>query len=134
MINDSSSMAIAVFSSLFPRNVRFFQVNQIDFPSSPKALKRPCFGQIFCAADKFLKKHAKKFVCRLFLRNFDHKTRLFVARSPLIISIYWSQMHFQKIRVHRQKKFLKIVQRRYAWGRQGVESLRKKIGRPLPPP
>ena len=27
-----------------------------DFPSDPKALKRTCFGQFFCAADKTLKK------------------------------------------------------------------------------
>ena len=27
-------------------------VDQIDFPSSSKALKRHCFGQIFCAATK----------------------------------------------------------------------------------
>ena len=31
----------------------FFEVDQIDFPSSPKAVKRPCFGQIFCAAGNF---------------------------------------------------------------------------------
>ena len=38
----------------------YFYVDQIDFSSSPKALKRPCFGQSFCAAYKILKKQAKK--------------------------------------------------------------------------
>ena len=47
--------------------------NQIDFPSSPKAVKRPCFGQIFCAAGNFLKKQVKKAVFGHFLENFDKK-------------------------------------------------------------
>ena len=38
----------------------FFKVEQIDFPSSSKALKGPCFCQIFCAAGQFLKKQVKK--------------------------------------------------------------------------
>ena len=33
--------------------IDLFLVDQIDFPSSPRALKRPCFGQILCAAGKF---------------------------------------------------------------------------------
>ena len=44
----------------------FFLVDQIDFPSSPKAVKRPCFGQIFCAAGIFLKKQVKKAVLGTF--------------------------------------------------------------------
>ena len=35
----------------------FFKVDQNYFPSSPKALRKPCTGQIFCAAgNKLLKK------------------------------------------------------------------------------
>ena len=34
----------------------FFKVDQIDFLSSPKALKRRCLGKVFCAAGKLLKK------------------------------------------------------------------------------
>ena len=37
---------------------RFF-VDQHNFASSPKALKRPCFGQNFCTAGKILKKLKK---------------------------------------------------------------------------
>ena len=38
----------------------FFQADQIDFPKSAKAPKRPSSGHIFCAAGKILKKQAKK--------------------------------------------------------------------------
>ena len=44
---------------IFKKNV--FLVDQINILSSPKALKRRCFGQIFCAAGKFFKKQVKKF-------------------------------------------------------------------------
>ena len=48
----------------FQKNV--FLVEQMDFSSSPKALKRRCFGQVFCSAGKFFKKTGKKK-----LENFD---------------------------------------------------------------
>ena len=60
----------------------FFQVDQIDFPSSLRAVKRPCFGQIFCAAGNFLKTQVKKAVFGHFLENFDKKKRVFLARAP----------------------------------------------------
>ena len=66
----------------------FFQVDQIGFPSSLKALKRRCFGQIFCAAVKFLKKQVKKAVFGHFLENFDKKIAFF-WRALLKVSIYW---------------------------------------------
>ena len=44
----------------------FFEVGQIDFPSSPKSIKTHGHGQIFCAVGEFLKKQAKK-VFRHFL-------------------------------------------------------------------
>ena len=42
----------------FEKVLSFFKVNQIDFSSSPKALKKSCFCQIFCAAGKIFKKQA----------------------------------------------------------------------------
>ena len=46
----------------------FFQVDQIDFPSSFKAVQRPCFGQNFCCAPgNILKNQARKGVFRNFL-------------------------------------------------------------------
>ena len=47
------------FSQIFV-DLFFIRSTRIDFPSSPKALKRPCFGQILCAAGKILKKAPKK--------------------------------------------------------------------------
>ena len=50
------------------KKVLFFVVkvapDQVNFPRSPKALKRSCFGQTFCAAIKVLKKQAKPFEFR----------------------------------------------------------------------
>ena len=43
-------------------------VDQIDFPSSPKAVNSPCFGHIFSAAGKFLKKKNRS--KKLFLGTF----------------------------------------------------------------
>ena len=37
-----------------------FGLVMIDFPSSPKALRRPCFGQQFCVSRECLKKQVKK--------------------------------------------------------------------------
>ena len=51
-------------------------------PSSPKAIKRPCFGKIFCAAGNFLKNQVKKAVFGHFLENFDKKIAFFLARAP----------------------------------------------------
>ena len=59
----------------------FFEVDKIDFPSSPKALKRPCFYQRYCIA----KKQANKNVIGPFLENFAQKFRFFGARFSLKI-------------------------------------------------
>ena len=45
----------------------FFWVNQIDFPSSLKALQSFFYGQSFYAAGKILKKQVKKGVFKHFL-------------------------------------------------------------------
>ena len=37
----------------------FFRLTKLIF-RSPKAVNSPCFGHIFCAAGKFLKKQVKK--------------------------------------------------------------------------
>ena len=56
----------ADFQKMYESFDTFILVNQIDFPSSPKAQKRPFFGQIFCAAGKFKKKQVKKLFLALF--------------------------------------------------------------------
>ena len=48
------------FSKKNSKNCRHFFVDQIDFPSSPKAVKRLCCGQTVCAAGKILKKYRPK--------------------------------------------------------------------------
>ena len=40
------------------------------------------FCKIFCAAGKFLKQTVKKAVFGHFLKNFDKKSRFFLARVP----------------------------------------------------
>ena len=44
---------------------------------SRKTKKAPCFGEVFDAAGKILKKRAKKDVLRHFLENFDQKIVFF---------------------------------------------------------
>ena len=61
----------------------FFNADKIGFPSSPKALKGRCFGEIFCATGKFLKKQVEKAVFGHFMENFDKKNAFFFARGPL---------------------------------------------------
>ena len=52
----------------------FLKIDQIDFASSPNALKRRCFSQIFCASGKFLKILTKS--------RFQHLLEFFLARVP----------------------------------------------------
>ena len=61
----------------------FFKVDQIDFLSSPKALKRRCLGKVFCAAGKLLKKRSNPFL-ELF-GNFDK------------IAFLWRALRFNRI-------------------------------------
>ena len=75
----------------------FFKVDQIDFPSSPKAVKRPCFGQIFSGAVNFLEKQVKTAVFGHFLEIFDQKTRFFGARSPSKLVYIGTESAFRKI-------------------------------------
>ena len=70
----------------------FFWVDHIDFPSSPKALKRLCFGQVLCAKGKILNKQIKKGVFSHFLKNFDQKNAFFSARAPPSKLEYWRKM------------------------------------------
>ena len=62
----------------------FFEIffDQIDFPSSLKELKRPCFGQTFYAAGTISKNRPQNRVFRHFLENFDHQNCVFLARAP----------------------------------------------------
>ena len=48
----------ADFQTIFENFDDLFFVDQIDFPSSPRTLKRRFFGQIFCAAGKFSARQA----------------------------------------------------------------------------
>ena len=85
------------------------------FPSSPNALKRPCFGQTFCAAGKLKKKQAKQ--------------------SSISLSISILKGPSRKILVSVIKNgYLKIVQREDTFGRQCVDTLRKRASAPCPPP
>ena len=69
------------FSEMSPSRTEFFGHNQ--------SLKSPCFGQIICAAGKFLKKQVKKAVFKHFLKNFDKKLAFFWRALPLKGSIFW---------------------------------------------
>ena len=79
----------AYFQKNFENLVYFFEVDQIDFPSSLKALQRPRFRQNFCAEGKMWKKHDNKDVIKPFLENFDQKMAFLWRALPLKISIYW---------------------------------------------
>ena len=63
------------------RHMTHFLVDQIDFPSSRKALKRPYWA-----------KTSKKG-----FENFSQNLEFFGAISPLKFSIYWRQGPHQKI-------------------------------------
>ena len=65
--------------------------NFVSFSDFPKALKRPCFGQILCAASKILRKKDQKILFRHFLENVDQKIAFFRRALPIKISIYWHQ-------------------------------------------
>ena len=55
---------------------------QVDFSSSPKAVKRPWFGQTFCAAGKIKKNRPKKAFLGSFWKNLTKKSSFFGARFP----------------------------------------------------
>ena len=59
------SMVRSVFQKIFENFVDFFQVDQIDFPSPPKTLKRLSYSKKNCAASQLLKKYAKKYKSKL---------------------------------------------------------------------
>ena len=69
------------FNAMYTKFVDFFHADQNDFPTSSKALKRPCFGQIFCAVSKILKKQAEYSVFRHFLESLYQKIAFFSARA-----------------------------------------------------
>ena len=63
-------------------NVPPFQRTSVfSNPSSPKALKSPCFCQNFCAACKILKKTGQKGVFRHFLEKNYQKIAFFFWRA-----------------------------------------------------
>ena len=105
-----------IFKKLSKILTTFFLVDQIDFPSSPKALKRRCFGQIFCAAGKFLKKQVKKqfFVFGHFLETLD-------ARSPSKLVYIGAKGVLRKILGSVGQKWISYkVPKGGPLGRQGV--------------
>ena len=67
----------------------FFWLNQIDFPSSPRAIKRLCVGHVFYASGKISKKKEKNGPKKGILENFDQKNCTFSARSPLILLFHF---------------------------------------------
>ena len=97
-----------------------------SIPSSPIALKRPCFGQNFCAAGKILKNWPRKRFKALF-RKFWPKNCVFWRAlppppTPLKISIYWHRRQgaFKKVLGSVTKYgILKIVKRGILWVGRG---------------
>ena len=93
------------FQKNFETFVDLFLGRSNCFLSSPKAPKRPCFGQNFCAADKILKKNRpKKAFLGTFWKIFFSKNRVFSARAPPSKLVYiGAKDAFRKIRVRHQK-------------------------------
>ena len=87
------------FSKILTTFLFFFWVDQIDLPSSPRAVKIPCFGQIFCAAGNFLKKknRSKTPFLGTFWKILTKKTRFFGARSPSKLVYIGAKGAFRKI-------------------------------------
>ena len=89
--------------------------SQKTFPSSLEALKRPCFGLIFFAAGKTLKKMAKN----VFLYFFWKKKLLFK------FSICWRRSRFYKFFLVRQPKVdFSKYNKRGPFGLTWIESLK----------
>ena len=110
----------------FENYVDLFSADQIDFPSSRKALKRPWFGQILKK-----KKQAKKVIFRNFLETFDQKSH-FGARSPLKLIYIGAEGAYRKLLGSLTKDG--YLKRGNPLGRQGVESLGKEASVPPPNP
>ena len=92
----------------------FFQVDQIDFLSSPKARFAPILAKFSTPQANFWKKG----VFRHFLKNFDKKNYVFSVRAPpLKNSKYWRQRRLYKnFRVGRSKvDFLKSTKGWTLW-------------------
>ena len=77
-----SREGVADFQKNFEHFVDFFKVEQSEFPSSTKALKRICYSTIFCAVGKNLKNSPKKNVFRHCWKNLTKKSRFFGALPP----------------------------------------------------
>ena len=95
--------------SFSKKSVAFF--DQMGFPSTPKALWRRCFENIF--AGKFWKNTSQNNVFRIFLIIFRSKSHVFTARS-LTFNKNWQQLII----------FLKSVEnlnKKYQRGVGGVE-------------
>ena len=95
---------------------------QIDFPSSAKAVKRRCFGQVFCVRENLLKKQVKSRFGHL-LEIFDTK-RVFLERAPTQNSICWRRRRIKKkFKVGRPKiDFLKSTKGWTLWVGRGSNS------------
>ena len=112
----------------FLKRGRIFKVGQINFPRSPKGLKRPCFGPILCAAGKILKNMPNK----LFLGKFFPRNRVFQRSLPLKIG---AEGGFRKILGSVSQTLIpQNSTKGDLLGRQGVESLRGGGVPPLNPP
>ena len=102
--------------------------DQIDFPTSPKVLKRRCFGQTFCAAEKILKKQVKKPFLGTFWKILTKKRVFFWRALPLEVSIHWRRTPFWPA-------FSKFCLRRRNFGQNRVfvllwKSSQNQFGRP----
>ena len=96
----------------------FFLGRQIDFPSSATAPKRPCFGQIVCAAGKILKKkQAKKdvlgFFGKFWLKNrvdcFQIKEKtIYETEAVGLVEVMEANMWLIDHENHVAKEFVKL--------------------------
>ena len=95
--------------------VFFFSVEQIGFPSTTRALKLLCFGQIFCAAGKVLKKQATKIALRHTLETLDQKIAFFWRAFPSKLANIFANGALGKILRPAKNRHFKIVQRGILW-------------------
>ena len=114
----------AYFQKNFENLVYFFEVDQIDFPSSLKALQNPVFAKISAPQAKFGRNMSKKALLSLFWKILTKKWRFFGVRSPSKLVFIGAEGAFRKnLRSVIKKGFLIIVQRGDPLGQQGVKSL-----------
>ena len=109
----------------------FFQVDQIDFWSSPKALLCPYFWQNFLRRRQILKKNSQKSRFWALFEKFWQKIAFFWRALPSKLVYIGSKVAFRKILGSVGWKW---ISEKVSKGRQEVESLREGVGVRPPKP